>query len=147
VALGRNRFTNPATGAVYDWHVNHDEEDELGKTRSISRAGLTSNVGMVRQQAEDGPLVLRYRGKILDRAQFQQMWAWFQLSRTQTILFTDFDGQQFEVQITSFTPKRVRKLTSPQRDPSTPLHYWEYGIEMEVYRLVAGDLQAVGVTP
>lgn len=145
MARRSNRFTNPANGAYYDWHVNHDEEDELAKTRSITRAGLTSNVGMVRQQGEDGPLVLRFHGRILDRVQYQQMWGWYALSRTQTIYFTDFDGQAFEVQITSFTPKRVRKDFSPQRDQSVPLHFWQYSLEMEVYRVLAGDL--VAVTP
>ena len=145
VAMARNTFTNPSNGDAYQWLVNHDEEEDAGKTRSITRTGLTSNVGTVKQQAEDGPLLLRFRGKIVDRSQYQAMWAWFELSRAQTIYFTDFDGQSYEVQITSFTPKRVRKSRAPQRDPSTPLHYWEYGIEMEVYKVLAGDL--IGVAP
>ncbi len=143
--MARNTFTNPSNGDAYQWLVNHDEEEDAGKTRSITRTGLTSNVGTVKQQAEDGPLLLRFRGKIVDRSQYQAMWAWFELSRAQTIYFTDFDGQSYEVQITSFTPKRVRKSRAPQRDPSTPLHYWEYGIEMEVYKVLAGDL--IGVAP
>lgn len=143
--MARNTFTDPATGNTYQWLINHDEEEDGGKTRTINRAGLTSNVGTVKQQGEDGPLMLRFRGTILDRSQYQAMWAWFELSRSQTIYFTDFDGQAFEVQITSFTPKRLRKARSPQRDPSTPLHYWQYGIEMEVYRVIAGDL--IGVAP
>lgn len=144
----QNRFENPANGQVYDWQVNHSEEEEFGRSRAITRAATTSGVGMVRQQGEDGPLVLKLRGKILHRAQYQEMWRWFQLSRTQTIWFLDFDANRYEVQITAFTPKRVRKLANHGRDAAnTPWHYWEYGMEMEVINVLWGDLVVAGVTP
>lgn len=145
--MSRNRFTNPATGVHYDWTVNHTEEDETGKTRNITRSAPTGGVGLVRQQGDDGPYLLRYTGTILHRAQWQAMWAWFALCRTQTIYFADYDGQQYEVQITSFTGKRVRKLANTGKDPSIPHHNYTYTIEMEVYRFMAGDLAGSGVTP
>lgn len=145
--MARNRFTNPVDGGTYDWIINHTEEEESGKTRQVTRAGLTDGVGMVRQQGEDGALVLHLRGTILDRSQYQAMWIWFQVSRSHTIYFTDFDGQSYEVQITSFQPRRIRKLTSPRRDPTTPNHYWTYSMDMEVINFLTGDLAASGVTP
>lgn len=142
--MSRNRFTDPRTGVIYDWQTNHSEEESTGKTRNITRTAPTGNVGLVKQQGDDGPLIIRLSGSIFHRAQYQQMWHWFQLSKGQTIYFTDFDNQKYEVQITSFLPKRVRRLSN-RKDPSMPYHYYTYTMEMEVYRVIAGDL--VGVTP
>lgn len=144
--MARDRFVNPANGGAYDWLVNHSDEGETGKTRNITRTANTGVVGLVKQQGDDGPYILKLSGTILHRSQLQQMWAWYALCRTQTIYFYDFDGQGFEVQITSFMPTRHRTLRNP-RDPSAPLHYWTYNIEMEVYRFLNGDLVAAGVTP
>lgn len=144
--MARNRFTNPATGAFYDWPINHTEEEAAGKTRTITRTSNTGLVGLVKQQGDDGPMLMKLTGTILTRDQFRQMWAWYSLSRMQTIYFRDFDGQEAEVQVTSFLPKRERTLRNP-RDPSIPHHYWSYTIEMEVYRFIAGDLADAGITP
>lgn len=145
--MARNRFTNPANGAFYDWPRNHSEEEEAGKTRNITRGPNTGNIGLIKTQGDDGPMLLRYRGFIVHRAQYIAMWSWYKLCRTQTIYFTDFDGQVYEVQITSFTPKRVRKHQAVSPDATMKGHYYEYGIEMEVYRFVTGDLATLGVTP
>jgi hypothetical protein len=144
----RNRFIDPAgVKDDYDWLVNHTEEEDAGKTRTITRTAPTSNVGLVKQQGEEGPSILRFSGTILDRSQFRAFWEWYMLCNTQTIHFRDFDEQVYEVQITSFVPKRVRKLLSPQRDASLPNHYWTYTMEMEVYSYVDGDLKDLGVAP
>lgn len=145
--MSRNRFTNPANGDFYDWILNHTDEEAFGKARNITESAPTGNVGLVKQQGSDGPLVKTLSGTILDRSQYKAMWEWFVLSGSQTIYFTDFDGQQFEVQITSFLPQLKRKLTSASRDPSMPNSYWSYTIAMEVYGLIAGDLADAGVTP
>lgn len=143
--MARNRFTNPANGAIYDWHTNHDEEGDSGKARNISHTAPTGLTGLIRQQGDDSPFVLHLQGKIMRRDQFQAFWAWFALSRTQTIYFTDFDGQGYEVQITSFMPKRVRNLTRAGRNPTT--HHWTYSMDLEVHRFIAGDMAGSGVTP
>lgn len=142
--MARNRFTNPANGAIYDWHTNHDEEGDSGKTRNISHTAPTGHGGLIHQQGDDGPFTLHLQGKIVRREQYQAFWAWYALCRTQTIYFTDFDGQGYEVQITSFTPKRVRNLTRAGHNPAT--HYWTYSLEMEVYAFRAGDMAGAGVT-
>ena len=141
---GRNYFTNPATGTDYVWRVNHDEEQEFGKARTVDRAGRSGNVGLVRQQADDAPLTMTLSGKIVHRDQYTMMWALFQLCASQTVYFVDFDDQQYEVLITDFRPVRLRGKTS--RDPSVPKHYWTYTIAMDVIRVISGDLATAGVT-
>lgn len=145
--MARNRFVNPVDGFTYAWPVNHSEEEETGKTRNITRTAPTSGYGLVRQQGEDGPYLIKLSGTILDRSQLVAFWQWYAICRFQTIHFIDFDDQRFEVQITDFAPKRVRKLTAPSRDPSAPTHYWSYTITMEVYAFIVGDMVGAGVTP
>jgi hypothetical protein len=143
----QNRFTNPADNSHYDWPQNHTDEEGMGKARNITRAANTGNTGAVKQQGDDGPLVVSLSGKIQHRAQLQAFWLWFNLCKTQTIYFRDFDSQEYEVQIVSFVPKRIRKLSFSGKDPSMPYHYYEYTMTMEVYGVRAGDLAATGVTP
>lgn len=143
--MARNKFTDPLTLASWDWPINHDEEQEVAKTRNISRSATTNNVGVVRQQGDDGPLTMKFSGTILHRSQLREFWRWYALCRTQTIYFTDFDGQEYEVQITGFAPTRHRTLLNP-RDDSAPLHYWTYSIDLDVYKLRVGDMRDMGVT-
>jgi hypothetical protein len=145
--MARNRFFNPATNETYAWPVNHNEEEETAKARNITRTAPTSGYGLVRQQGDDGPFLLKLSGTILDRAQLVAMWRWYAICRAQTIRFIDFDDQSYEVQITDFAPRRVRKAIAPRRDPSAPTHYWTYTITMEVYAFIAGDMVGAGVTP
>jgi hypothetical protein len=142
----QDRFQNPANGTTYTWPINHSDEEESGKTRTIERTANTGSVGAVKQQGDDGPIILRWKGTILTRAQLVAMWTWFNLCRTQTIYLRDFDGQEYEGQITTFTPQRKRTLRNP-RDTSAPNHYWTYSFEFEVYRFVSGDMLTAGVTP
>jgi hypothetical protein len=139
--MARNVFTNPATNETFNWPINHSEEEAVGKTRNITRSSTTDNVGAVRQQGDDGPLTMKLSGTILHRAQLVEFWRWFEISRTQTIYFTDFDAQSYEVQITEFSP-----LRNP-RDDSAPEHYWTYTLSLDVYRLIDGDMRIAGVGP
>lgn len=145
-----NRFTNPANGDVYDWLLNHDEEDESGKERLIERTAPTgrvgsTNVGLVKQQGDDTPLLLKWRGKILERSQLVQMIAWYQLCESQTIYVRDFAGDEYEVVITAFKPLRHRTSFNPRGGSTNRLHYWTYSIEFEVLRVISGTW--AGVTP
>lgn len=143
----QNRFTNPATGTVYDWHTNHDPQGEemAGKSRALARVSNTSSSGVVLQQGEDGSYVIKLSGRIDMRAQFVAFWTWYALSKTQTIYFRDFDGQIFEVMMTALTTKRVGKLSPSGRDPSVPYHTWQYSLEMTVVNFISGDLATAGV--
>jgi hypothetical protein len=136
VARTPNRFT-ASNGATYDWTVNHDEEESFGKTRNVEATALLKGGGMVLQQADDGPLVITVSGTIFHVAQIQAFDWWMAWTKQQTIHFTDFAGDVYEVIITSFQPKRQRTLRNP-RDPSAPLWYWKYTLEMHVITVISG---------
>ena len=143
--MARNRFTNPSNGDYYDWQINHTEEEEVNKARSIEHGANSANTGLVKQQSDDQPLVLSYRGTILHKAQLEEFWGWFQLTKTQTIYFTDFAGDEYEVIITDFKPQRQRTIKNPRDFANAPLWYWTYAISMEVVRVIAGTM--AGVSP
>lgn len=157
----RNRFTAPTAvpglpggtpgwsgdHTYYDWPVNHTDEESTGKARNVTRTANTANVGAVRQQADDGGVQLKLTGTILSRAQLLSFWTWFAYCKTSTIIFTDFDGQSYEVQMTDFQPTRKRKLRSIGQDPSIPFHYYTYTMTLDIYRFVAGEMFAAGITP
>lgn len=140
-------FTDPLTGDTYTWQRRHENEDAAGKSRNISGTANTGHTGRVRQQGDDGPYILPLHGKIQHRDQLRQFWRWYRLCETQTIYFTDFDGQQYEVQIASFTPQRVRTLSNAAADAGMPHHYVQYDMTLEVYGFRAGDMHDMGVTP
>lgn len=139
-------FTDPLTGTSYQWASNHETEDPAGKTRQIAGTANTGLTGRVRQQGDDGPYVVTLHGRIRVREQSRQFWHYYNLCRTQTIYFTDFDGQQYEVQIIGYTEQRVRQASNVA-DPSMPHHNIQYVLTMEVYGFLAGDLHDEAVLP
>lgn len=143
----QNRFENPATGETYNWHQNHapDGEEMTGKQRTINRLPGTAPGTVILQQGDDGAYTIKLRGTILMRVQHQAFLRWWKLSRTQTIFFTDFDNQKYEVQITSYMSKRKGKLTSIGKDPSMRTHTYDYEIEMVVINFLSGDMAAAGI--
>lgn len=145
----QNRFSDPATGATYDWHTNHNPtgEELTGKNRAIARTPNTSTTGVVLTQGDDGSYSIRLSGQMDMRAQLRAFWHWYELTKTQSIYFRDFDGQVFEVIIDTLQTKRVGKLGPSGRDPSVPHHYWEYTIGMTVIDFISGDMADMGVTP
>lgn len=134
----RNEFRAPS-GALptYQWQVNHSDEEAVTRSRNIDATAPTSNVGLVMQQGSDGPLTFRFTGTILHAQQFAMMRAYYDLTQRETVIFTDFTGDEYEVVISSFTPLRKRTLRNP-RDLSIPLHYWTYTIEIMVIRVISG---------
>lgn len=139
MAYGRNIFEDPAAvRPTYAWQVNHTEEDQLGRERPITNVPTTGGVARVIQQGDEGPLLIGVSGSILHASQFAEMRAWYDLSRTQTIFFTDFTGDKYEVVITAFQPQRRRTVRNP-RDSSIELHYWTYELRMQVVNVLAGS--------
>lgn len=138
MARTANRFT-ASDGTTYDWHVNHDEEENFGKRRNIEHTANVSGWGLIRQQGDDSPVVIRLSGKILHRAQITQFDYWMARCRYESIHFRDFAGEEYEVIITAFEPKRVRTLFNPRDQTNAPLWYWTYTMEMEVLRVVSGS--------
>lgn len=134
----RNKFTNPATGEVYEWAVNHNAEEQFGRQREVTNIPTTGGGIRVLQQGDEGPLVMSLSGVILHSDQFESMRVFFDTSRQQTVYFEDFAGDAYEVIITGFQPVRQRTSRNP-RDPSIPYHYWTYTINMQVVRVLAGS--------
>jgi hypothetical protein len=142
-----NRFTDPRTAASYDWPLNYSEEEGFGKRRNITHGANTGQTGLVKQQGDDEPLIWKVRGSILTEAMLIEIWRWWQLSKSQTIYFRDFAGDEYEVIFTSFEPTRKRVLRNPKDPTNAPNHYWTYEIEMEVIRIISGPLATSGVSP
>lgn len=142
----RNYFINPATHEVFKWNVNHKPDGDKGtsKKRQIETTANTGNVGLVRQQSADEPLVLVREGTLLDEAQEQMMWEMFALCKAQTIYFVEFNGDAYEIQITDFSVKRIGSGGPTRRGEG---FYATYEITMEVYNVLLGVLAAAGVTP
>lgn len=139
------RLTNPSNGAFYDFQVNPSEEQEFGKSRSIEHSAPTSGLGLVRQQGDPSPLVLKASGTILHEAQLTALAGWFQLSEDQTIYLRDHALDSYEGLLTVFRPMRKRTLRNPRDFANAPLWYWSYNLEFEVVRILSGPW--VGVTP
>lgn len=135
----RNKFVDPRTGDEYEWHNNHDEEEESGRSRNISATANTGNVGLVRQAGDMDPFTLKWSGKILRRAQHDALWSWFKLCEHQTIYLGDFDGQEYEVQIVDLRTKRHRGEVVSQSGLNH--HYWTYTIEFHVFAFLDGDMR------
>lgn len=144
--MARNIFTDPkGTRSPYSWPFNHSEESEFGKSRNIEHGGNTGDVGFVRQQSDDSPLVLRFSGTILVKAQLTEMLAWFEICKRRTIHFKDFAGDEYEVIITKFVPTRRPTVRNPRDPTNAPTWYWHYEIDMDVVTVISGTWS--GVTP
>lgn len=137
------RFTNPITSATYDWPINHNEEEDSGRVSEMTFEANSSNVGLVGTQGELQPLVLKYQGTILTEAQVIAMLGWFALCRTQTIYYTDPAGDQYEVVIASFLPRRQRVARNQRDLVNAETFIWKYTIEMAVVRVISGLWTAV----
>ena len=139
----RDTFIDPLTGFEWVWEVGHEEEDSVGKARPVTHSANTANTGLIRQQGDVGPLVLKYGGKILHLKQYKEMWRFYQLCETQTIIYKDYFGEEFEVVITDFEPQRFPTVRNPKDFANMPLHYYKYTITMEVVQVRAGNLVAL----
>lgn len=139
----RDTFTDPNTAKTYIWQTGHSEEDAIGKQRQITESANTGNTGLVKQQGDVQPLVLKYKGTIRHKHQLEEFWAWFQLCETQTIHFTDFAGESYEVIITDFQPLRKPTVRNSADPANAPLWYWTYDLQMEVVTVLSGVLSEV----
>lgn len=138
-----NQFENPETSATYDWTINHYEESDSGPQRSVEHGANAANTGLVRHQADDQPMVLKYSGTILTEAQLTEMISWYILCKTQTIYFHDFAGDSYEVLITKFNYKRKWVQRNFNDPTNAPNHIWEYSIEMDIIRVIDGPLSGL----
>ena len=133
---------HPGGLGLYQFPVNYSEEGEFGRRRNLERTASTNHVGVVRQQGDDGPLIITFNGVIFHADMHQKLINYFAVGRDRTVFFTDFEGWQYEVFLIAYLPTRVRTLRNP-RDPSIPYHYWKYSMEMEVVNALSGPWAAV----
>lgn len=141
----RDTFIDPNTGDEYEFQIGHETEAPVGKKRAISHSANSGNTGLVRQQGDVAPLILKLEGKILHLNQYEQMWHYYQLCETRTIYYRDYMGEEYEVMITEFSPQRTATVKNPKDFANAPRHYWKYTIEMEVVAVRAGAL--LGLSP
>lgn len=139
----RDRFINPLNSEIYLWDIGHAEEEPTSKTRQITNSANTANTGLIPQQGDLQPTILKYTGTILKKSQLVEFWRWYELCEEQTIYFADYAGNEYEVMITDFGPKRQSTVRNPRDFVNAPLHYWTYSISMQVIRTIAGDMVGV----
>lgn len=137
------QFIDPATGFAYAWPINHSEESEVNVANALQYSAVMAGGGLVRQQGDPSAVTISLSGTIMHRTQHQNFIYWSLLSRQQTIYWRDQDTAQYEVQITSYKPKRERVTHNPM-DPGMPLHIIRWSMDMDVFRVMWGDL--LGVT-
>lgn len=130
--MARDTFIDPNTDDEYEFDINHNEEKEFGRKTAIEDTAPTSGVGFVRQQGEPEPLRLGWQGTILKQSQYEAMWDYYDLCRTQTIQIQDFTSVTYEVIITAFNPVRKRCASNPRGGTTNPTWFWTYDLEMEV---------------
>jgi hypothetical protein len=136
--MSRNRFTNPADGTFYDWQVNHSDEGGFGKDRQIAYSANTANTGLIEQQGDATPLLIKLTGTIFHKHQIEEFIKFWKLCENQTVYFKDFAGEEYEVLITSFVPVRKRTVKNPRDFAHAPLWYWTYELELNVVRVISG---------
>jgi hypothetical protein len=143
------QFIDPA-GLVptYTWQVNPGYQDitqPAGKQRQIDRVALSSNIGAVRQQGDDGDIVLHWEPLIYHASQETALWQFYQLSKKQSIYLVDFNGEKYEGQITTCQRQQIGALAGPG-DINTRLFYCKYVFEFDVWQVLSGPIFDAGVT-
>lgn len=137
---GRVQLFDPAPGGIgaYAWKVNYSEENEFGESRAYTTGQSADGTALLVQQAGEEPMTISLTGTILERAQHRKFVEFFHRGRLQTLIFTDFEGFQYEVLMKAYKPLRKRTLSNP-RDTSIRLHYYTYTMELLVVRVATGD--------
>jgi hypothetical protein len=133
-----NRFIDPKTAEVYDWPINHEAEQNGGRSRAVDSSQNIDGTRTIQSQGELEPLKFTFTGTILDQAQHDALWAWVAKCETQTIHLRDFAGDEYEGIIDTFQPIRVRVAQNP-RQPTKPWK-WTYTMSFTVVKVVSGAL-------
>ena len=141
------RFTDPRTGAHYDWPINPGYggvTQAASKQRQIERTSNTGNVGATKQQGDDGAIIIHWEPLIFLASHETALWQWYVLCKAQTIYLTDFNGEAFEGQIITLGRQWIGAIAGPG-DTTARRGYAKYVFEVEVYRLISGVLASAGV--
>ena len=138
-------FTDPRTANTYAWPANPNIENTASKARIIERTSNTGNVGSMKQQGDDGPLILDWQIIVQSVTMETALWQWYTLSKLQTIYVADWDLEQWEGQIIMLSRQRVASGSIPAGGVTS--EYATYQMQFEVYRCISGVLATAGVTP
>lgn len=142
----RNTFQDPLGHvADYQWELNHATEQSFGRKRDVQGAMNVAGTQLITNQSDAQPLTLVYQGSILTRTQYEAMWHWEAMCESQTIYFTDFTGDSYEVVITDFEPVRVAGRNR-RGGTDAPMWYWTYTLTMTVVAVRGGTLHDAGIT-
>jgi hypothetical protein len=133
-----NRFTDPPTGLVYDWPLNHQAEEEAAPMRSVTHTATTSGSGLVWQQGEDEPIVFTFTGTVLDPAQHEAFTGFSRACKDHTIIFRDFAGEEYEV-LMSYKPRREGVVRNFRGGTVAPYHIWRYTMTLQVIQVISGN--------
>lgn len=144
--MARDQFIDLLPGGLgtYSWPINHSEEDESGMSASIQRTAPVDGMGFVYQISETSPLVLRWKGTVLQHSQILKMWQFYGICQgaygnRRTIHILDFAGGHYEVLFNSFQPVRNRVAYNPRAEREIDkLIKWTYSMEMDVIRVITG---------
>lgn len=146
--MSRVVFTDPKTNTTYTWANNPpwDGIQPQTKQRQIERTSNTGNVGVTKQQGDDGSYILDWKVHVFTEAHHEAMWAWYAKCKLQTIYLTDWLGNEYEGQIVMLNEQEVGALAGPG-DTRENVGYWVMEMQFEVYRFISGTMAIAGVTP
>lgn len=139
MAYYRVQLYDPSPGGLgaYNWQINYSDEGEFGQERNIDATENLAGTGFIVQQGGENPMTISVSGTILHQNQHVKFVQFYKRSQNQTLIFTDFTGEQYEVMIRAYKPTRKRTLRNP-RDKTIPSHYYTYSMEMMVLSVRAG---------
>lgn len=144
--MARDQLIDVQAGGIgtYSFHINHSDEEQMGRSASVQRTAPVAGVGFIYQLGDSGPLSIHWKGTILDHAQVQAMWSYYDIcngftTNRRTIHLVDFTAARFEVLFTSFLPIRVRAVNNPRgTTPAEKLYYYTYDATFDVINVVSG---------
>lgn len=144
--MARDQLIDLLGGGIgtYSFHINHSDEEQMGRSASVQRTAPVGGMGFIYQIGDSGPMTIHWKGTILDRAQVQAMWNYYNVcngfnGNRRTIHLVDFTGARFEVLFTSFLPIRIRATSNPRgTTPDEKLYYYTYDATFDVINIVSG---------
>lgn len=136
---GRLYVRDNLLGDDFTWEVNPNGQEEVQRGRNISYSSPTGYVGLIRQQGDRQPFVIRYKGRALTDNHWRQMNYFHAISEQRTLFFRDIDDDEYQVTIPEFRWTRVPVAFNP-RDPTyAPYWVWDYVIGFDVFAVMPGS--------
>lgn len=124
---GRDTLIDPAPGGLgtYEFEINHQDEEEYGNERQLTVTRNTADGIAITQQGDSAVQQRTLTGTILTKDQHEKLAAFTKksgrLDPTNTLIFRDFFGEEYEVLIQAYRVKPVGVMRNP-RDPGMRKH-------------------------